>query len=140
MGNGLVCLHWFAKASFRGKDDTVEGESIDELEMELPSFSQIEWGHAEFLLGLPDGSLEGSLTRFEASTRAIDFSSSESPFLANHEDLTLTVDKAERSPHGRLPAFPEEGGVGVHEEGINLENRKEERLQVSVWEWPGISA
>lgn len=140
MGNGLVCLHWFAKASFRGKDDTVEGESIDELEMEFTPFTQVEWCYAEFLLGLPDGSLKGSLTRFEATTGAIYFASAEPPLLANHEDLTLSVDKAERSPHGRLPAFPEGGGVVIHGEGINLENRKEERLQVSVWEWLGISA
>ena len=132
MGDGFVGFDWFAKTSFRRKDDTVEGESIDELEMQLSPFSQIEWGHAEFLLGLPDGSLKGSLTRFEASTRAIDLSGSKAPFLTNHQDLPLPTHKAEGGPHGWLPAFPEGGVLGIHGEGINLENRKEGRLQVSL--------
>jgi hypothetical protein len=72
MRDGFVGFDWFTEASFRRKDDTVEGESIDELEMEFPSFSQAEWSHTEFLLGLPDSSLEGRLTRFEASTGSID--------------------------------------------------------------------
>jgi len=93
MGDGLVGFDRFTEASFRRKDDTVEGESIDELEMELPPFSQIEWGHPEFLLGLPDGSLKGSLTRFEATTRAIDLAGSKASFLTNHQDLTLPAHK-----------------------------------------------
>jgi hypothetical protein len=132
MRDGLVGFDWFTEASFRRKDDTIESESIDELEMELPSFSKVEWGHAEFLLGLTDGSLEGSLTRFEASTGAIDFPSSESPFLTNHQDLPLPAHKTEGGPHGRLPVFPEGGVLGIHGEGINLENSKEGRLQVSL--------
>ena len=58
MRDGFVGFDWFTEASFRRKDDTVESESIDKLEMEFPPFTQVEWGHAEFLLGLPDGSLE----------------------------------------------------------------------------------
>ena len=92
----------------------MEGESIDELEMELPPFTQIKWGHTEFLLGLPDSSLEGSLTRFEASTGAIDLAGAESPFLTNHQDLPLPAHEAEGGPHGRLPAFPKSGVLGIH--------------------------
>jgi hypothetical protein len=134
MRDGLVGFNRFTEASFRRKDDTVESESIDELEMEFPPFSQIERGHAEFLLGLPDGSLKGSLTRFEASTGSIDFAGAEAPFLTNHQDLPLPAHKAEGGPHGRLPAFPEGGVLGIHREGINLENRKEGRIQVFLCE------
>ena len=140
MGNGLIGFDRFAKASFRRKDDAMQGKSIDELEMELSSFAQVKWGHAEFLFGLPDSSLKGSLTRFEATAGAIDLAGPESPFLTNHQDLPLPAHKAEGGPHGRLPAFPEGGVSGMHGEGINLENRKEGRLQVSGWEWLGISA
>jgi hypothetical protein len=140
MRDGLVGFDWFAEASFRRKDDTVEGESIDELEMELSLLTQVERCHTEFLLGLPYSSLEGSLTRFEATTGAIDLAGAEASFFSNHQDLPLSAHKAEGGPHGRLPAFPEGGVSGMHGEGINLENRKEGKLQVSGWEWLGISA
>jgi hypothetical protein len=100
--------------------------------MELPLLSQVEWSHAEFLLGLPDSRLEGSLTRFKASTGAIDFPSSESPFLTDHQDLILPAHETEGGPHGRLPAFPEGGVLGIHGKELIWKTGKKEGFRFLV--------
>ena len=39
VGDGLVCLDRFPEASLCRKNDAVEGESVDELEVEFPPFT-----------------------------------------------------------------------------------------------------
>ena len=124
MRDRLIGFLRITQTSLRAEDHAMKGKTIAELEMQFTALAQLKGGHQQLLLGLADGCLKRGLPGFEASPGSIDLSRPETPFLADHQDFSLFPDKAKGGPHGGLPAFPEGGVLGIHGEGINLENRK----------------
>jgi hypothetical protein len=128
MWDRFVRFLWFAEASFGCENDAMKRKAINKLEVEFSTLGEIQRSHAKLFLGFTDRGLQRGLTGFQATTRPIDFAGAQPPFLSDHQDLTLSSDEAEGSPHRRLPVLPKIEVMWIHRKEINMELRNSGRI------------
>lgn len=94
-GDGFVCFGGGTGEVVSAEDVAFEGETVGELEVEETGVFWMVGFDKEFLSGFPDGAFGRGFAGVDFASWAIDFSGSQSAFLADEEDLMVTEDEHE---------------------------------------------